>query len=213
MEAGNPETLKSPSISVGQTDIVGYFGYGSLVNRATHRTPVVHAVPARLMGKARKWRPRPDMPGFPAALLTVFRAEDEYVDGLLIFEKLENLPAIDAREARYDRVLLEAGEIEFLEEVPYTCPLFVYQAKENIPAHRDPPKILQSYLDAVMQGYVSEHGRTGLRKFLETTRSFDIAVHGDRGAPVYPRSINLTPEEIALFDTLLVEFGIGVEEA
>ena len=54
---------------------VAYFGYGSLVNRATLRTEIVDMVPARLSGWRRCWRHRPDMPGFPAALLTVLLVE------------------------------------------------------------------------------------------------------------------------------------------
>ncbi|MEK1890750.1 MAG: gamma-glutamylcyclotransferase, partial [Phyllobacterium sp.] len=53
--------------------LVAYFGYGSLVNRQTLRTEIVDAVPARLHGWRRLWRPRPDMPGFPAALLSIRR--------------------------------------------------------------------------------------------------------------------------------------------
>src|SRR6185312_7370829 len=76
----------------GKGALVAYFGYGSLVNRATLRTDIVDIVPARLVVWRRYWRPRPDMPGFPAALLTVRREPGCYCDGVLIVDRAENLP-------------------------------------------------------------------------------------------------------------------------
>ncbi|KGF67599.1 hypothetical protein LL06_21370, partial [Hoeflea sp. BAL378] len=47
--------------------LVGYFGYGSLVNRRTLHPGVVAAWPARLSGWRRTWRARPDMGPTPLA--------------------------------------------------------------------------------------------------------------------------------------------------
>lgn len=188
--------------------VVAYFGYGSLVNRATHQNAIMGAVPARIKGMARSWRPRPDMPGFPAALLTVFPEKECAVDGLLVYDRIENLPAIDAREARYERVPVLPGEIEILGSAPVACPIYVYQAITTVPPHRQAPKILQSYLDAVMQGFLREFGEDGVRRFISTTRNFDIAIHPDRHKPIYPRAVKLAGDERDLFDTLLGQAGI-----
>ncbi|WP_367714590.1 hypothetical protein AB2N04_11255 [Nitratireductor sp. GISD-1A_MAKvit] len=40
------------SAGIGDRDIIAYFGYGSLVNRDTHRTEIVEAMPAPPQGLA-----------------------------------------------------------------------------------------------------------------------------------------------------------------
>ncbi|MCV0398101.1 MAG: gamma-glutamylcyclotransferase [Rhizobiaceae bacterium] len=184
--------------------LVAYFGYGSLVNRATLRTAIVDLIPARLSGWRRGWRPRPDMPGFPAALLTVRPQPGAGCDGVLIVDKAENLPAVDAREARYRRVALDPATLELRGAAP-DCPVWVYAAEEDLPPHREPPAILQSYLDAVLQGFHAVHGAEGLARFFAETDGFDTPLHADRERPVYPRHVRLTPGERALFDRHLAQ--------
>jgi hypothetical protein len=178
------------------------------VNRATHRTPIVDAVPARLKDRARHWRARPDMPGFPAALLTVLPEAGATVDGLLVFDRAENLPAIDQREARYERHEVQPGEIEIFGRVPADCTIHVYQAISYLPPHREEPKILQSYLDAVLQGFLREHGKAGVERFVAGTRNFHISIQADRHKPIYPRAVELTPAERAYFDEVLQRAGV-----
>jgi len=185
--------------------LVAYFGYGSLVCRATHRTEIVDAVPARLKGWRRTWRPRPDMPGFPAALLTVREEPGAGCDGLLVYDRLENLAAVDAREARYRRVAVDPNSLELKEKLPADCPIWLYVAQEHLPVHRERPKILQSYLDAVMLGFLREHGEGGLERFMLETDAFDMPVHADRASPVYPRAVALEAALSLRFDALLAE--------
>jgi hypothetical protein len=188
---------------------VVYFGYGSLVNRATLRTDIVGVVPARLAGWRRIWRPRPDMPGFPAALLTVRREPGSVCDGVLIIDRAENLAAVDEREARYRRVKLEPRELEISPALDDGVPAYVYEADPELPPHREPPMILQSYLDAVMQGFFNVHGEAGLRRFLAETTGFgDIPIRPDRERPAYPRAVMLTEAERALFDALYGEYKL-----
>ncbi|RST81792.1 gamma-glutamylcyclotransferase [Aquibium carbonis] len=186
-------------------EIVAYFGYGSLVNRATHRTAILHAVPARLTGWRRTWRPRPDMPGFPAALLSIRPEPRAACDGLIVFDRAENLAAVDAREARYQRLTLDIGSVETDLPLPGGLPLHVYVAQTDVPPHPEPPKILRSYLDAVLQGFLAEHGEAGVRRFLEDTEGFGTPIHDDRDRPVYPRAVELSGREQALFETLLAK--------
>lgn len=196
-------------------EIVAYFGYGSLVNRATHRTGIVAARPCRLKGWRRFWRPRPDMPfdplrATPVSLLTIRRVATSWIDGLLVFDRAENLPAIDVREAHYERRLVPVADIELREgRLPDACDIFVYEAREGLPDHdaRACP-ILQSYLDAVLQGFLAEHGEAGLTRFVLETDGFETVVLADRDAPVYPRAVVLTASERALIDSVLARRGI-----
>lgn len=187
--------------------LVAYFGYGSLINRDTHRTRIVRAVPARLKGWRRLWRPRPDMPGFPAALLSVRRDPGVWCEGLLIIDRMENLAAVDAREARYRRVALGPADLDVAEGVAGDHPLFVYEAETHLPPHREEPRILQSYLDAVLQGVLREYRAEGVRRFIAETEGFDTVILADRDRPIYPRAVKLGEEEQALFDEALQARG------
>jgi len=189
--------------------LVAYFGYGSLVNRNTLRTNIVHAIPARLHGWRRLWRARPDMPGFPAALLSVRLEEGASVDGLLVFDRLDNLPAVDLREVHYDRRSVLPEHVGTRTPLPHECPIFVYEAQHEVPLHPEPPLILQSYLDAVMQGFLVEHGEEGVRRFVRETHHFDTPIYKDRAAPSYPRAVTLNTSEAGLFDWLLAERGVS----
>jgi hypothetical protein len=188
--------------------VVAYFGYGSLVCRATHRTDILAAVPARLKGWRRHWRPRPDMPGFPAALLSVRQDESSICDGLLVFDRAENLAAVDAREARYRRIEIADGDLELLATAPYRCLTYVYVAEDHLPPHPEPPRILRSYLDAVLLGFVSEHGEEGLARFLAETEGFEVGIHDDRADPIYPRSVSLDDAHRRRFDDVLSGRGL-----
>tara|TARA_R110002020_G_scaffold34066_19_gene103629 strand:- start:5529 stop:6230 length:702 start_codon:yes stop_codon:yes gene_type:complete len=207
-------------------DLVGYFGYGSLVNRATLTTGVVAAWPARLIGWRRTWRARPDMtagpgdaePGSAAAvslpdgstpsLLSAHRAPGAGIDGLLVVDFAENLAAIDAREFRYHRRDISLAELAFATGVTgigaqLDIGLHVYEARIEHPPVAGPSAILRSYLDAVMQGFLREFGAGGVHRFVAETDAFHMPVHEDRHAPLYPRAVRLTAAEIELFDAAL----------
>lgn len=191
--------------------LVAYFGYGSLVNRATLRTAYIAAQPVRLAGWRRCWRPR--SPALPervepnASLLSARKVTDSIIDGLLVFDHAENLPAVDERETGYDRVLVPPDCIQVLDgEIP-NCPIYVYEAHTNSDQKDPQAPILHSYLDAVFQGFLKEFGKQGVRNFIGTTDGFDRAVHADRDNPIYPRSVLLSAEERAYFDLLLDELG------
>jgi hypothetical protein len=201
------QTGQSPEPASRSDGLVAYFGYGSLVNKATHRTDIVDAFPACLVGWRRHWRPRPDMAGFPAAMLTVRREEGAMCDGLLVIDRAENLAAIDAREARYRRIPLQSGELEMAAALPAGCPVYFYEALPDLPVHPEAPMILQSYLDAVLQGFLAIHGEEGVRRFIADTAGFDIPIHADRLAPKYPRAVRLRPPEEALFDGFLADMA------
>ena len=185
--------------------LVAYFGYGSLVNRVTHRTEIVSAVPARLAGWRREWVRRDE--DTQRGLLSVRRDAGSVIEGLLIVDRLENLPSIDLREALYDRVALDPAEVETVEALPAGCPLHVYQAKRSAGQVR--LQIIQSYLDAVLQGFLREFGEEGVARFVTETDGFDAAILADRASPQYPRAVVLEQSEQAFFDTLLVRRGLS----
>ena len=204
-----PDALLS---AMAEGSVVAYFGYGSLVNRATLRTDYVAAVPARLNGWRRCWRPRksndPNDPRRHLSMLSAWQREGHAIDGLLVFDRLDHLPAVDEREAAYDRVPVEVECLEVAVEIPDGCALFVYEAHTNEATHDPGAPIAQSYLDAVMQGFMHEFGHDGVMDFLDSTDGFERPVRADRHSPVYSRSVALPDDQRDLFDSLLADRGI-----
>ncbi|WP_419912886.1 gamma-glutamylcyclotransferase family protein [Hoeflea sp.] len=191
--------------------LVAYIGYGSLVNRTTLRTDYVSAQRVSLHGWRRCWRPR--MKGDPivskrrTSLLSARRVAGSVIEGLLVFDRAENLPAVDRREATYDRIRVPEAAVRALDEDLPDCPIYVYEARTNTADHDPHHPILQSYLDAVLQGFLREFGRNGVHSFLDSTDGFERSVHADRHDPVYPRAVELLEHERHFIDTVLEERG------
>lgn len=195
--------------SEGCGNLIGYFGYGSLVNRATLRTEIVAAYPARLSGYRRVWRPRPahapKFGGIGPAVLTSEQDEGAAIDGLLVIDRLENLPDVDERENLYRRNVITSGDLAFTGAAPdLDFPLFVYERNYQPEEGAEPSPILRSYLDAVMQGFLVEFGEAGLKRFVTETAGFDLPIHEDRGEPVYPRSVAIAAAEADIFNEMLL---------
>lgn len=192
--------------------LIAYFGYGSLVNRATLRTDFVGAQPVRLRGWRRCWRPRhsgdPLRGGQSTSLLSVRQVEDSVIDGLLVYDRVENLPSVDQRESTYDRVAVPLERLDMAGAELPDCPVYVYEAQTNAADHDPHHPILQSYLDAVLQGFLREFGRTGVHHFMETTDGFERHIHADRHDPVYPRAVRLARKEQDFIDVLLEARGV-----
>lgn len=215
---GNPHSRQTIAQLAEAGALIAYFGYGSLVNRATLRTRIVAATPARVRGWRREWQPRPDMTldtdnVVHASLLTARRDPTAEIDGLLVFDHVENLPAVDRRENDYRRHRVTQGDLTAalddtgLSAIPDTCPVYIYEADPPEDETIDHP-ILQSYLDAVLQGFHREHGEEGVRAFIAGTARFDTPVLKDRDWPVYPRAVKLDADERALYDGLLAARGV-----
>lgn len=191
--------------------LVAYFGYGSLVNRATLRTDFIDVRPARLRGYRRSWLLRPDLIGAGSVLLTVRPDPVAACDGVVVIDRAEHLAAVDLREQRYRRVAIASGDLDLAKPLPDGCPAFVYCAEPPAAeAAARPRVVLRSYLDAVLQGFHAVHGEPGLRRFVEETEGFDLAFHEDREAPLYPRAVTLTDVERDLFDAILATRGGAV---
>jgi cation transport regulator ChaC len=195
-----------------------YFGYGSLVNRETLRTPIIGARRVRLKGWRRHWQERAAMAdpaiGGGIALLSVHRCEDAAIDGLAIEDRLSSLPDLDRREAMYDRHALEEHEIEHHHEheaqSPLPGPVQIYVGRERGEGAPGSGRgmLLQSYVDAVMAGFLREFGEAGVTGFLSTTEGFEREMIADRANPRYPRAVAVPDATSRWFDELLAEKGV-----
>lgn len=188
---------------MSQSKVIAYFGYGSLVNRATHRTDIVDAVPAHLVGWRRRWMPRANNAVYDVAILSVTRDGASTTDGLLVIDRVDNLPAIDEREGDYLRRTIPRSEITHEANLPSDCPVYVYEIPEEPGLSFGSQRILRSYLDAVLQGFLVEHGEAAVRRFVDETEAFEIGLLDDRHDPMYRRSVNLSADEQALIDEVL----------
>ena len=172
-----------------------FFGYGSLVNRRTHVYADAH--PATLKGWRRCWRHIADLDN---ALLTATPSPDDEIEGLIAAVPDADWTALDQREMYYTRV--DTGDVQ--HGLPHAPNVQHYHSPKglNAPAEGLRP-ILLSYLDVVVQGYLTEHGESGVQRFFETTDGWDAPILDDRTAPRYPRHQGLTDAERALIDRWL----------
>ena len=73
-------------------------------------------------------------------------------------------------------------------------------------AHEDPTErnpILLSYLDTVVQGFLTHWGRNGVDRFFASTDGWSAPILNDRDAPIYSRVQRTTEAERDLVDALL----------
>lgn len=194
--------------------LFGYFGYGSLVNRATLSQDHVAAYPVRLPGWRRHWQGRDAGDIRDVALLSVRRCEETVLDGILVIDRITNLAALDEREIRYDRVPIEAADLEFAGKFTGTgrpdwlpSRLYIYEGR-HAPGDAEREHLIQSYLDTVMHGFLNEHGEEGVRRFIATTDGFERAIIRDRHEPRYPRATRPEPRHLDWFDLLLAQAGV-----
>lgn len=170
------------------------FGYGSLVNRATHAYGP--ARPARIHGWRRAWVHTPHRQG---PFLTAVPSPHDSIDGLIAAIPGGDWAALDLREEGYDRLATPLPGV-MIYAVPAQGPVE--------PQGRDP--ILLSYVDVVFQGYLREFGPAGLDGFVATTDGWRIPILDDRAAPVYPRHQALSAAERARVDAILRDLGATV---
>lgn len=172
-----------------------FFGYGSLVNRATHGFTT--AYPGSLRGWRRVWRQTRLR---DVAMLTVEPAEGVRIDGLIAAVPGADWMALDEREWAYDRL----GATHLTDHTgPESAEVHLYSIPD---LHRDDDAqhpIRLSYLDVVIQGYLREFGKAGAERFFETTVGWEAPVMNDRTAPIYARHQPLTPAERDFVDANL----------
>ena len=180
-----------------------FFGYGSLVNAATHRYAPTERL--RIQGWRRTWRQVAD---HPVALLSAMPDDDSAIDGLIAPVPDNNWAALDAREQGYNRLVLTPAA---LPEAYQEHDIAIYAVPET-PVDGDPHKrpILLSYLDVVLQGYLQQFGPLGAEQFLATTDGWDRPVQDDRAAPRYPRHQALDATQLAFVDSAIERLALSV---
>ncbi|MEO9459195.1 MAG: gamma-glutamylcyclotransferase family protein [Lentilitoribacter sp.] len=186
--------------------IVGYFGYGSLVNENTLRTKYIASIPAELNNWQRMWDIPAGVQIIPEtdALLTARPSSNATTKGVIVFDLAKNLPDVDEREHNYDRKTIDHSDINIAEEFcDLQCDFFVYEAHKRDDVPENKPPISQSYLDAVLQGFLNIYGEAGVEDFVASTANFHTPILQDRGTPRYPRSVSLSHRERELIDYFL----------
>ena len=176
-----------------------FFGYGSLVNRATHDYADAHR--GRIRGWRRAWR---HVAHREVAFLTAIPDADSEIDGLVAGVPGADWAALDLREKSYQRIPAR----DVTHPLSGESDIQIYHA----PVHLHAPAtvlhpVLLSYLDVVVQGYLREFGEEGVAHFFATTDGWDAPIRDDRAAPVYPRHQRLTPAELRLTDRCLADVG------
>lgn len=165
-----------------------FFGYGSLVNLATH--DYADPAPAQLQGWRRVWRGTQLR---EVAYLSVVADQSTTLHGVIAGVPDGDWAALDAREAAYQR-----HDVSRLVDHPRATA--VYQVRPEHIAPQGAHPILLSYLDVVVQGYLRMFGEEGVTHFFATTDGWNAPILDDRAAPIYPRHQRLTPAERALVD-------------
>lgn len=177
-----------------------FFGYGSLVNLATHDFPDPR--PAQLKGWRRAWR-HTDLR--PVAFLTAIPDPDAEIDGMIAHVPQNDWAALDKREWAYDRIPATRSVTHPLKH-PVDIAVYAVPADRQS-ARADKHPLLLSYLDVVVQGYLRAFGPDGADRFFATTDGWETPVLNDRDAPRYPRHQHLSADEISFIDDRLAQTG------
>ncbi len=181
-----------------------FFGYGSLVNRSTHIYENAHQ--ATLSGWRRTWvhTGSRDM-----AFLSIHPAKGHDIDGLIAQVPNNDWGALDLRETGYDRFDISPAishQAAAKEIHAYAVP-----TETHIPEAKN--RILLSYLDVVVQGFLREFGEDGVASFFGTTDGWDARILNDRASPIYPRAQVLSGQETALVDRHLTALSAVIEQS
>jgi hypothetical protein len=183
-----------------------FFGYGSLINARTHGFAGLR--PARLPGWRRHWCVTA---AHPVALLSVARAKtSDGIDGVIAAVPDTGWAALDERETGYGRHEI-AGELDPWGDDGASVQIYQVLDAHLLP-HRQ-SRILLSYLDVVVQGFLRELGPKGVEGFFASTDGWDLPVLDDRALPGYPRHQILSAAERDRVDGHLRELGVEVVAA
>ncbi len=179
-----------------------FFGYGSLVNTATHDYPDTR--PAQLAGWRRAWV---KTDARDVVFLSVVQDPSVTIDGLIAAVPRADWAALDAREHGYERISSGGSVTHDLTPAP---DMAHYAVPETQTTQQGDHRIILSYLDVVVQGFLKVYGAAGVARFFDTTSGWDTPVLNDRAAPRYPRAQVLSHLEMALVDQHLALRGATV---
>lgn len=198
-----PTTLPRPRLD--QMNDPYFFGYGSLVNTATHDFPDPRC--ARIRGWRRAWR-HTDLR--QVAFLTAIPDPGCEIDGMIAHVPKNDWAALDQREWAYDRVPATDAVTHDLTRPLDIAIYAVPESRHARPSTEYP--ILMSYLDVVVQGYLRAFGAEGADRFFATTDGWDAPILNDRAVPRYPRHQPLRPHETEFVDTRLAALAAVVKQ-
>ncbi len=173
-----------------------FFGYGSLVNLATHDFPDPR--PARLKGWRRAWK-HTDLR--PVAFLTAVPDPGSEIEGMIAHVPKNDWAALDEREWAYDRVPATHSITHPLAHDVEIAVYAVPHQRHSEPTDQHP--LLLSYIDVVVQGYLRAFGEEGAERFFTTTDGWGAPILNDRAEPRYPRHQQLKPDETRFVDDRL----------
>lgn len=177
-----------------------FFGYGSLVNTATHS--YTEPRPATLQGWRRIWRHATDR---QIAYLSVHPVPEARIDGLLASVPRGDWAALDEREDGYDRHIIPEQTLSYQGPAPHAPHLYVASPGRYQDPQVDHP-ILLSYLDVVVQGFLQVFGPEGAERFFQTTDGW-CKILDDRAEPLYPRAQRLEASQQAFVDKQLEQLS------
>lgn len=169
------------------------FGYGSLVNRDTHAFTPCDKV--ELIGWRRNWH-HPVMGRRAVTSLSIEPDDTSTIKGLRAWVAPDQVADLDAREKGYARTNVPL----FMEA--QDAPQITYVSRAPRSGDKTYP-ILQSYLDAVLMGFLAEFGEAGVHHFVETTAGWDTPILRDRETPFYPRAVDVSSDQAAFFEDAL----------
>jgi len=175
------------------------FGYGSLVNGATHDASLT---PARLEGYRRVWHHTTLR---DIAFLSIHEVPGAVIEGAVQAVPNADFAALDRREAGYRRLSAKV--------YPTTDPCVVYQVPPENRVDGAPHALLLSYIDVVVAGFLEHFGVTGVTRFFETTDGWNVRVIDDRQTPRYPRHQPLHAQVKALTDANLDNLPVTMVQA
>lgn len=182
---------------------VWIFGYGSLVNAATHGYPETY--PAHLTGWRRDWRSWQTGASKMSTVLTIEPEKDTTIAGLIARVPADRWQDLQNREIGYRFFPLDMDTIR--HEAPELPQIMTFQSKSQTPGSVDHP-IAQSYLDCVLQGFLNVFGEEAIDPFFETTAGWQTPVKRDRSDPIYPRAVTLSAQEQTLIDDMANKNGV-----
>lgn len=180
-----------------------FFGYGSLVNLATHGYHDTGL--ARARGWRRAWRHSPLR---PVSFLTAVPDSLCEIDGVIAAVPGADWAALDQRERAYQR-LPASDQVSHDRGQPLDIAIYaIPEGQHGAPSTASP--ILMSYLDCVLQGYLQRFGVAGVTGFIATTDGWEAPILDDRAAPRYPRHQRVSAEERAMFRDHLSDTGARI---
>lgn len=180
-----------------------FFGYGSLVNLATHSYE--NPKKATVKGWRRQWVYSATR---GQSFLSVAKDAQSSIQGLIASVSDVGWEALDERETEYNRVELAQTELDTGAHTGVQ----IYVAAPDHVAPKSPDKpILLSYLDCVVQGFLHQFGEEGVTSFFDSTAGWDRPIKNDRVSPIYPRAQNLNVDQSQLVDHHLKRISAVIE--